>query len=189
MELSSPILVSSLHKALLELDCLYTASDCLIAYSVLDSVLEVNCKGSESGDKPSAFWLHTKAALMGSFAINWCKLFGTDSSDRYWKQVTLEQKAFRELVYGATGFNYQAWADYRKAMTNFRNQVTVHLTPYFDYNDVPDFSMALIVLKTTHQWLRQVLPFLGEPLKGNLENERYFEEAQKEMSMSIRAYK
>ena len=178
--LSSPILPSSLHKALLELECLYTASDCLIAYNAL-----MKKWGSDSSADIPVFWLHSRAALMGSFTINWCKLFGSDSNDRFWKQVTLEQKIFRELVYEKTGLNYQGWADYRKAMTAFRNQVTFHLTPYFDYKDVPDFSVAFEVLKVTHQWLRQVAEYLEEPVVGNLANKEYFENIEVEITGSV----
>jgi len=178
--LSSPILPSSLHKALLELECLYTASDCLIAYNALKKKW-----GSDSSADIPVFWLHSRAALMGSFTINWCKLFGSDSNDRFWKQVTLEQKIFRELVYEKTGLNYQGWADYRKAMTAFRNQVTFHLTPYFDYKDVPNFSVAFEVLKVTHQWLRQVAEYLEEPVVGNLANKEYFENIEVEITGSV----
>ena len=142
LALSSPILPSSLHKALLELECLYTASDCLIAYNTLVKRWEGNPGKANSGEGIPVFWMHSRAALMGSFTINWCKLFGSDCNDRFWKQVTLEQKTFRELVYEATGFTYQEWTDYRKAMTAFRNQVTFHLTQYFDYKDVPEFDAA-----------------------------------------------
>jgi len=178
MDFSSPIPVSSLHKALLELECLYTASDCLIAYSALED------KWGE-GDSIPVFWLHTRAALMGSFVINWCKLFGSDCNDTFWKQVTLEQKPFRENVYDATGFSYPEWMSYRKAMTSFRNQVTFHLTPYFDYKDVPGFEAAHEVLKVTHHWLRQVVEHMNEPLEGNLANGQYFEQMQKEITQSI----
>ena len=47
---------------------------------------------------------------------NWCRLFGTDISNRYWQQTTQEEGEFRELVYDATGYNYQQWSDYRKQM-------------------------------------------------------------------------
>ena len=99
--------------------------------------------------------------------------------------MTLEQKTFRELVYEATGLNYQGWTDYRKAMTAFRNQVTFHLTPYFDYKDVPDFSAAFEVLKVTHQWLRQVAGYLEEPVVGNLASEEYFENIELEIVRSV----
>jgi len=180
LALSSPILPSSLHKALLELECLYTASDCLIAYNAL-----VKKWGDNIEEDVPVFWLHSRAALMGSFTINWCKLFGSDSNDRFWKQVTLEQKAFRELIYEATGFNYQQWADYRKAMTAFRNQVARHLTPYFDYKDVPDFSAAFEVLKVTHNWLRYVAEYIEEPVVGNLSHSEYFENIETEIENSV----
>ena len=178
--LSSPILPSALHKAFLELECLYTASDCLIAYNVL-----VKKWGSDPGAEVPVFWLHSRAALMGSFTINWCKLFGSDSNDRFWKLVTLEQKAFRELVYEVTGFNYQGWADYRKAMTAFRNQVASRPTPYVDYNEVPDFSAAFDVLEVTHKWLRQVAEYLEEPVVGHLSNREYFQNIEVEIEGSV----
>ncbi|OUR94907.1 hypothetical protein A9Q81_14155 [Gammaproteobacteria bacterium 42_54_T18] len=180
LALSSPILPSSLHKAFLELECLYTASDCLIAYNVL-----INKWGNDSSADVPVFWLHSKAALMASFTMNWCKLFGSDSTDRFWKQVTLEQKAFRELVYTVTEFNYQGWADYRKMMTAFRNKVVSHPTPYFDCNDVPDFSAAFDVLKVTHKWLRQVAEYIDEPVVGNLSNREYFENIAIEIDRSV----
>ncbi len=99
--------------------------------------------------------------------------------------MTLEQKTFRELVYEATGFNCQEWAGYRKAMTAFRNQVTFHLTPYFDYKDVPDFTAAFEVLKVTHQWLRQVAEYLEEPVVGNLANKVYFENIEVEIERTV----
>lgn len=190
MEFSSPVSVSSYHKALLELECLYTASDCLMAYDALNAKLEEGL--DERADDIKAgiegmpvFWLHTRAALMGSFTINWCKLFGSDCNNSFWKQVTLEQKTFRERIYATAGFNYQAWTDYRKSMTGFRNQVTFHLTPYFDYKEVPDFAPAFEVLKVTHLWLREVAVSLGEPLEGNLANEMYFEQIQQQVSQTV----
>ena len=179
MNFSSPVSVSSFHKALLELECLYTASDCLMAYDALIA--------KWGDDDMPIFWLHSRAALMGSFTINWCKLFGSDCNDSFWKQVTLEQKIFREQIYTVTGFSYQAWTDYRKAMTGFRNQVTFHLTPYFDYKEVPDFGPAFEVLKITHLWLRDVAVSLAEPLEGNLANKQYFEQIHEQISQTVDA--
>ena len=99
--------------------------------------------------------------------------------------MTLEQKAFRELVYTVTEFNYQGWADYRKMMTAFRNKVVSHPTPYFDCNDVPDFSAAFDVLKVTHKWLRQVAEYIDEPVVGNLSNREYFENIAIEIDRSV----
>ena len=93
---------------------------------------------------------------MGSFVINWSKLFGMDVKDQYWKQTTLEQKEFREAVYQVTGFNYQAWEKYRKAMSDLKAVMSDHMNPYYPLEQLPDLKPAIEILKVCHQWLGAV---------------------------------
>ena len=172
MQFSSPIDANIVRKALNESEALYTAADCGMSYLALMSQLTSADRGdSESRNE---FWFHAQAALRGSFVINWCKLFGVDVKDIYWKQVTLEQKAFREAVYAETGFDYQAWDRYRKSMSDLRAVMVEHLNPYYPLESLPDFEPALAVIKVCHQWLLNVCDELDVDKTGPLGRGDYF---------------
>ena len=171
MQFSVSIDENIVRKALVEAEVLYTAADCGLSCRALEARL-----GDDAED--NAFWLHTRGALRGSFVINWCKLFGITASDPYWKRVTLEQKAFREAVYEATGFDYPQWDAYRKQMTDLKAVLSEHLNPYYPIAELPDFAPAMAVLRIAHQWLREVAAEFAIALEGLAACEDHFERAE-----------
>ncbi len=166
MNLTIPVAESVVHKVANEIECLYTAADCLIGFEQLN-------KRYETQQAPD-FWQHVHSALMGAFVINFCKLFGVDCNDRFWKQLTIEQKEFRERIYSATGFDYNHWMDYRKSMTELRNRISVHLTPYSKIRDIPDFEPARQMLQICHHWFAELYQQLGMALSGPMAEPEYF---------------
>lgn len=174
MQFSVSIDDNIVRKAMAEAGVLYTAADCGMSYAALNDRLGDSVASNE-------FWFHTLGALRGSFVINWCKLFGVTASDNYWKRVTLEQKAFREALYDATGFDYQHWDSYRKAMSDLRAVLTDHLDPYYPIDDLPDFAPAMAVLKVTRQWLREVAAEFAVTLEGPMAREDYFSKVEQDI--------
>ena len=183
MQFSSPIDANVVRKALLESEALYTAADCGMSYLALANKCSQVING-ESGDK-NEFWFHAYGALRGSFVINWCKLFGVDVKDIYWKQVTLEQKAFREAVYAATGFDYQQWDHYRKSMSDLRAVMVEHLNPYHPIDTLPDFAPALAVIKVCQQWLGDVCGELAVEKTGPLGRADYFQKVAADIEVTL----
>lgn len=167
MQFSVPLSDNIVQKAAQEIDCLYTAADCLIGFRQLQDTFQ---------EEPVPdFWRHVQTAMMGSFVINFCKLFGVDCQDMYWKQLTLEQKAYRDRVYEITGLQYRTWMDYRQRMSEFHNRISVHLTPWHRLDAVPDFQPAFLLLCETHRWLRDVFTDLGLPFSGPMAEADYIE--------------
>lgn len=177
MKLSVALNQSIIHKAQKEVECVYTAADCLLGFLAIDE----RCHTKQAPD----FWQHVHTALIGSFVINFCKLFGIDCGDAYWKQVTIEQKEYRDRIYAATGFDYSGWMAYRKSMTELRNKISVHLTPYQHIEKVPNFQPALIILQTTHQWMREVWESLDVPATGPLAEADYFDRVKQQTTAII----
>lgn len=167
MQFSVSVDDNIVRKALVEAGVLYTAADCGMSYQALNARLGDRVANND-------FWFHTLGALRGSFVINWCKLFGITATDPYWKRLTLEQKAFREAVYAATGFDYPAWDAYRKQMTDLKGVLSEHLDPYYPIADLPDFEPAMAVLRVAHEWLRQVLAEFAIEPEGPLARPDYF---------------
>ena len=167
MQFSVSIDENIVRKALVEAEVLYTAADCGLSYQALDARLGDQVTNND-------FWFHTRGALRGSFVINWCKLFGVTATDQYWKRVTLEQKAFREAVYEATGFDYPAWDAYRKQMTDLKAVLSEHLNPYYPIAELPDFEPAMKALRVAHEWLRQVVAEFAIEPQGPMAQDAYF---------------
>ena len=139
-----------LHKVESELDNLYAIID---AYQAMQAI---QIKVGEV-DRTYPFWREVLTSLTSLFVINWCKLFGIDSDDRFWKQATLEQKEFRELIYKNAGFDYQEWNQYRHAMHELKNELILHLTPYHQIDHPVDLAQAFAVAESCHQWLHEVM--------------------------------
>lgn len=173
------------HKALSECEALYTAADCGLSYMALAQKM---AQSEGSSEARNDFWFHTRGALMGSFVINWCKLFGVDVKDQYWKQATIEQKEFREAVYAATGFNYQGWDNYRKAMSELKAVVVDHMNPYYPLEQLPDFTPAIEIIKVCHQWLRDVMVELDVELSGQLAQADYFAKVEADIQATLEKF-
>ena len=89
--------------------------------------------------------------------IDWCKIFGTDSSELHWKKavITNSEKFKNEVrlkIYEATELSPKEWGDYRKEMTDFRNEYVAHYVEDYD-GLVPKMDNALTVVFVFDEWL------------------------------------
>ncbi|HBC58077.1 MAG TPA: hypothetical protein DCZ03_13005 [Gammaproteobacteria bacterium] len=149
-EISTHLDIKILLKVENELENLYAVVD---AYQAMQAI---QIKVTEV-ERTHPFWREILTSLTSLFVINWCKLFGIDSDDRFWKQATLEQKEFRELVYRNAGFDYQEWNQYRHAMHELKNELIIHLTPYHKIDHPVDLAQAFSVAESCHHWLHAVM--------------------------------
>lgn len=146
MELSVQLDNNILHKVENELENLYAIID---GYNAIKAIQQTRSEAVQQ----TPFWREIVNSLTDQLTINWCKLFGIDCNDSYWKQATLEQKAFREAVYDATGFDYQGLKEYRLAMHEFRNELVQHMTPYYKVSCSLDLKPAYLIAAACHGWL------------------------------------
>ncbi len=166
MELSVQLDDNILDKVKNELENLYAIID---GYSALQAIRE--SKSEKSLSNP--FWREVTVALTDQVTINWCKLFGIDCQDTYWKQTTLEQASFREAVYAKTGMDYKGWDKYRHEMHELRNELIHHMTPYHELSCKLDLLPAFQIASACHIWLRQVFNFYGIQAEGPINLEDY----------------
>ncbi|PIE41276.1 MAG: hypothetical protein CSA49_04245 [Gammaproteobacteria bacterium] len=182
MHFSNAIDANIVRKALNEVESLCTAADCGLSYMAL--VAKFGDDLAQAGTR-NDFWFHTRGALLGSFVINWCKLFGVDVKNQYWKQTTLEQKAFRECVYQKTGFNYQSWDKYRKAMGDLKAVMSDHMNPYYPIEQLPDLNPAIDIINVCYQWLKEVVEYLGLEMPAQLANDNYLEKVEADIQQTL----
>ena len=166
MELSVHLDNNILHKAENELENLYAIID---GYNALQAIQQIK----SDADQQTPFWREIVASLMDQFTINWCKLFGIDCNDSYWKQTTQEQKGFRDLVYANTGFDHQSLNEYRHAMHEFRNELVQHMTPYHKVSRDLDLNPAFQVAAACHSWLHELLNHFSISAEGPVNTPDY----------------
>lgn len=178
MDLSVQLDHNLLHKVESELENLYAIIDGYNAISTIQEAIP-----AEAQDSP--FWKEILTSLTSLFVINWCKLFGIDSNENYWKQATLEQKAFRDDIYEKTSFNYQSWNQYRHAMHELKNELVQHLTPYHQRDNQVDLKPAYLVAACCHRWLNQVLADFSIEASGAINNPDYPEQSLKDAKENL----
>jgi hypothetical protein len=110
----------------------------------------------------SEFWVLTIDAHLLQATIQWCMVFGADGTNpTHWKQLSagdsaLLQQRFRDGLSSRTGLTQDAWIQYWKQLTGFRNNFAAHRQ--LNYPDpVPDFDVALKVAYFYDVWIRQVI--------------------------------
>ncbi|PIC01168.1 hypothetical protein [Caulobacter sp. X] len=90
-------------------------------------------------------------------AINaWCILFGSDHADNqqiHWKNM-FDHDHFRTGLRASLGMSQDQWTAYRKALVDYRNELTAHrdLNPKTRLN--PSFDAALLAADFYHEQLR-----------------------------------
>lgn len=173
MDLSVQLDQNLLHKVEGELENLYAIID---GYNAIATIQEA----ITTDDQNSPFWKEILTSLTSLFVINWCKLFGIDSTEDYWKQATLEQKTFRDDIYNQTSFDYQSWNHYRHAMHELKNELVIHLTPYHQMDHQVDLKPAYLVATACHRWLNQILTHFNIETSGAITNPNYPEQSFKE---------
>lgn len=171
MELSVPVDFNLVNSAKKEFECLYSAAHNLVCYEQLAKVTDAN------GDPTAvqSFWSHAQYSVLGGFVYNWCKLYGTDSKDGFWKQVTLEQKAFRDQIYQLGDCDYASWTRCRQQMTEFRNELLFHFSAFHPLTHLPDFKIAGAAITVSHQWLRELMSHYEVAMEGPVAQADYLE--------------
>lgn len=125
-----------------------------LAYSrVLRSLYTELQQGSE-------FWIQTIDAHLLRAVIDWCMVFGTDSSQVHWKRVVADenlQTDFRRSLLNVASLTDSQWDEYWRDMTKFRNDYTAHRIVADTYPTTPKMNTALLVATTYDTWIRQRL--------------------------------
>src|SRR6266436_1280303 len=77
----------------------------------------------------SEFWVRTIDAHLLRAVIDWCMVFGTDSSQIHWKNISADEDAqrdFRNRLLRVARFTQDQWDAYWLDMTTFRNDYGAH---------------------------------------------------------------
>lgn len=103
----------------------------------------------------SEFWKWTIDAHILCAIIDWCMVFGTDSSELHWKKVVADkhdQAAFRNHLLNVLGFTHDQWQAFWSSITDFRNRYAAHR--HLPYPLTPTMDTALRVATTYDKWFR-----------------------------------
>lgn len=111
-------------------------------YEALDSIAvfkELKPRFNEGFFQPDirSFWRIVSDNCLQMAAIQWCKIFGSEGNELYWKQFVDEQ-LFYELV------SFERYVSVADAMRAFRNKYVAHNGGYKD--PVPYFDEAVWVI-------------------------------------------
>ena len=107
--------------------------------------------------RKSEFWIRTIDAHLLRAIIDWCMLFGTDSSQIHWKKVVSDetaQREFRHRLLSVASLTADQWDAYWLDMTKFRNEYAAHRVAG-SYPTTPKMDTALLVATTYDQWIRE----------------------------------
>lgn len=107
----------------------------------------------------SEFWIRSIDAHLLRAIIDWCMVFGTDSSDIHWKKVIADkniQSDFRSRLLSLANLTQNQWDTYWAEMTTFRNEFAAHRV-VAPYPVVPKMDTALLVATAYDQWIRERL--------------------------------
>jgi hypothetical protein len=78
------------------------------------------------------FWRLIYGNQMDMAVLEWCKLFGSDDAERqpvHWKNVAVDQAAFRAGLFTAVGMDEAQWARYWREMKTYRDYTVAHHDP------------------------------------------------------------
>ncbi len=119
-------------------------------------------KGYKESRLQNEFWALTIDAHLLRAAINWCMVFGSDTSNpTHWKHLSITEspalyQSFRDGLFQETGLDEESWQEYWRSMTDFRNKYAVHRE--FEFTGlVPNFDTALAVAYHYDRWVRKVI--------------------------------
>ena len=122
----------------------------------------------------SEFWKYTIDAHLERAIVDWCMIFGTNSSELHWKKVILsdkQQNSFRCFLLSALSISNKKWEEYHREIVDFRNDYIAHNNSHVF--PVPFMDNALKTVITYDRWLRKYLINAQILLEEPLLNERY----------------
>jgi hypothetical protein len=108
----------------------------------------------------SEFWIRTIDAHLLRAVIDWCMVFGTDSSQIHWKKVMPDKEAqcdFRHRLLKVASLTSDQWDEYWRNMTDFRNDYAAHRTVAETYPTTPRMDTALLVATTYDGCIRELI--------------------------------
>ena len=110
----------------------------------------------------TSFWSDTSDAHLFQAIINWCKVFGSDASNKtHWKALSANdvktlRESFRKDLFAATSMTASEWDAYQKELTSFRNRYAAH-HDLGHSQPVPVLDRALQVALHYDVWIRKVI--------------------------------
>ena len=110
----------------------------------------------------TSFWSDTSDAHLFQAVINWCKVFGSETSNKtHWKALSPQdvktlRETFREDLFAATSMTAVEWETYQKEVTTFRNCYAAH-RELGHSQPVPALDRALQVALHYDVWVRKVI--------------------------------
>jgi len=106
----------------------------------------------------SEFWTRTTDAHILRAVINWCMVFGADSSELHWKKVIVDkiaQSDFRNHPLRVLGLTNAQWKAFWTGVTDFRNRYAAHRDSPYPSIPVGTVDIALKVVVAYDGWFRQ----------------------------------
>jgi hypothetical protein len=114
------------------------------------------------------FWRVMYGNLTDTAALEWCKHFGADDSEKqpvHWKSIAQDQARFRDDMLNALNVSRAEWNKYWLLMKTYRDQAVAHCDPrQVSITHYPDFELALKSSYFYYTYLRAELIPLGEGL-------------------------
>jgi hypothetical protein len=115
------------------------------------------------------FWRVMYGNLTDTAALEWCKLFGSDDSEKqpvHWKSIAQDQDRFREGMLRSIGISRKSWNEYWVEMKTYRDHAVAHFDPRQSVTIAryPPFDLALKSSYFYYTYLRAELAKLGEGL-------------------------
>ena len=110
----------------------------------------------------TSFWSDTSDAHLFQAIINWCKVFGSDTSNEtHWKALSPKdvktlRETFRKDLFAATSMTAAEWDAYQKEVILFRNGYAAHRNLGHS-QPVPVLDRALQVALHYDTWIRKVI--------------------------------
>jgi len=114
------------------------------------------------------YWCHTMNTNLLRAVSDWCVVFGQDSNESHWKNLSAEHKPevtaeVRRVIKDSSGFSEQEWIEYWRSMCDFRSGYVAHRNPNFEA-PVPHMTKAFDIAAGHFEWLKeQLCPAQNEP--------------------------
>lgn len=109
------------------------------------------------------FWRLIYGNQMDMAVLEWCKLFGSDDSEKqlvHWKNVTQDEDAFRTSLLAAAEMDATQWAAYWREMKNYRDYTVAHHDPRRE--GIPTFPVLEPAMKSAIYYFEYVRAELGK---------------------------
>jgi hypothetical protein len=115
------------------------------------------------------FWRVMYGNLTDTATLDWCKLFGSDDSEKqavHWKSIVQDHEQFRKEMLKVSAISRADWDAYWLEMKTYRDHAVAHYDPRQNVSIAryPAFDLALKSSYFYYTYLRAELSKLGEGL-------------------------